>query len=403
MTTGPAVQVSNARDPVPIPESAFATGSTPSICFVGLRNLPVLAKEYSHYGVGGAQLQQTLLAKALVRRRYRVSMVVADYGQPDGAVWDGITTYKTYRLDAGIPILRFFHPRWTGVWSAMRRANSEIYYVSCADMLLGEAVLFARVHRRKAVFRVASDSDCHPDQLLIRYRRDKELYVYGLRRADAVLAQTAAQQQALLDRFGRPSRIVPSLAAVSGIARQFHDRDIDVLWVGTIRQLKRSDLTLELAARLPGLAFHLVGGPFEQEPSLFDQVRERASLLKNVCFHGPVPYQDIGSYYGRAKVLLNTSDIEGFPNTYLQAWAHGTPVVAFHDPNGVIDREHLGTAVNNMDEMRDAISAFTTDQSMWTVTSSKCREFVTREYDEDSRLAPYLEVFRSLIPQGHRA
>lgn len=36
------------------------------ICFVGLAALPVLAPEYSHYGNGGEELQQTLLAKLLL-------------------------------------------------------------------------------------------------------------------------------------------------------------------------------------------------------------------------------------------------------------------------------------------------------------------------------------------------
>jgi hypothetical protein len=74
-----------------------AQQSAPTICFVGLGNLPVLAREYGHHRVGGAELQQTLLAKALAAQGYDVSMVVADYGQPDGATWDGIKTYKAYR------------------------------------------------------------------------------------------------------------------------------------------------------------------------------------------------------------------------------------------------------------------------------------------------------------------
>lgn len=48
---------------------------TPSICFVGIRNLPALAPEFGHLGTGGAELQQCLLAKALAARGLKVSMV----------------------------------------------------------------------------------------------------------------------------------------------------------------------------------------------------------------------------------------------------------------------------------------------------------------------------------------
>ena len=52
----------------------------------------------------------------------------------------------------------------------------------------------------------------------------------------------------------------------------------------------------------------------------------------------------IDALYDRAKVLVNTSDVEGFPNSYLQAWIRGVPVVTLIDPDGVIEREGLGVA-----------------------------------------------------------
>src|SRR5262249_40438646 len=158
----------------------------------------------------------TLLARALAARGYDVSMIVADYGQPDGAVWDGIKTYKAYRPNAGLPVLRFLHPRWTGLWSALKRARADIYYTSCAGALLGQVVLLARRQGAKVLFRIASNSDCDPDALLIRYWRDKCLYRYGLARADRVLAQTPEQQQALLKNFRRDSRVVPSMTDTAG-------------------------------------------------------------------------------------------------------------------------------------------------------------------------------------------
>src|SRR5262249_60645241 len=82
------------------------------VCFVGLENLPVLAPEYNHHGVGGETLQQTLLAKALVARGYQVSMVGGDYGQSDAASWHGVTTFKAYRAARGLAVLRFGFYRW---------------------------------------------------------------------------------------------------------------------------------------------------------------------------------------------------------------------------------------------------------------------------------------------------
>jgi len=374
--------------------------SAPSICFVGLANLPVLAREYGRHGVGGAELQQTLLAKALAAQGYDVSMVVADYGQPDGAAWDGIRTYKAYRTEAGIPVLRFIHPRWTGLWAAMKRARANIYYTSCAGALLGQVVLFARLHGARVAFRIASNSDCDPSALLIRYWRDKRLYRYGLRRADLVLAQTPEQQQALLKNFRRESRVVASMTDTNGRRLSFEERDICVLWVGNIRALKRPELLLEAARKLPRLQFHIIGGPMPGAEALYEQVRAAALQVPNVRFHGPVPYQEVGDFYERARVFVGTSEIEGFPNTYLQAWARGTPVVAFLDPEHLIARNGMGRAVTSVAQMCAEIAELNGDRRAWESASQRSREYMDNRFNLTRMTAPYAEALSNLYERA---
>src|SRR2546429_1441980 len=123
------------------------------ICLLGLDNLAVLAPEHREHYVGGESVQQTLLARALSARCHEVSMVTADYGQPDGAVWEGIRVHKAYRPESGLPVLRFVHPRWSGLWSALARADAQLYYTSCAGMQVALLALFCARRGRRFVFR----------------------------------------------------------------------------------------------------------------------------------------------------------------------------------------------------------------------------------------------------------
>lgn len=368
----------------------------PRVCFVGLLNLPVLAPEFAGRPSGGAQLQQVLLAKALARRGWPVSMVVADWGQSDGATWHGVRTIKAYGPDEGLPVLRFLHPRWTKLQRALARADADVYYTSCAGAELGQVALFARRKRRRVVFRVASNSDCDPKELLVQYRRDRHLYRYGLARADLVLAQTAYQQEALRRHFGRPSRIVPSLIEPAERCRALAERDIDVLWVGHVRAFKRPDLLLETARRLPQIRFHMVGGRMPGSEALFDSLRREAQALANVTFHGALPYLKTRALYERARLFVSTSEIEGFPNTYLQSWAHGTPVVAFIDPDGLIGRLRLGQAVRTVEQMCAAIAALSGDPAEWELASARARQYMERHCDERHMLAPYIAALADL-------
>jgi hypothetical protein len=82
-------------------------------------------------------------------------VVVGDYGQSDAAGWHGVTTYKTYRPDVGLPVLRFVYPRWTATWAALMRADADVYYTSCAGMHVGLVAMFCGRHGRGLVHQLA--------------------------------------------------------------------------------------------------------------------------------------------------------------------------------------------------------------------------------------------------------
>jgi len=364
------------------------------ICFVGLDNLPVLAPEYRQHTIGGESVQQTLLGRALARRGHVVGMVVADHGQRDGAEWEGIRVFKAYRPDAGIPVLRFVHPRWTGMWSALARADADLYYTSCAGMHVGLVALFCRRFGRRFVFRTASDTDCDGSRLLVRFARDRWLYEYGLRRAHAILVQSASQAEDLARNYGLSGRVAGMLVEEPP---QDAARDIDLLWVSNIRREKRPDRVLELAERLPEVQIHMVGGPLPGEEALFEDAKLKAAAKANVSFHGRLSYWDANALYGRARVLVNTSDVEGFPNSYLQGWIRGVPVVTLIDPDGVIEREGLGIAARSAAEIPDAIDHLLRDPAAWKAASDRCRAFMAGEYGEDKVLAAYLDTFEGVL------
>lgn len=364
------------------------------VCFFGMDNLPVLAPEFAAHGVGGEQVQQTLLARSLAKLGFQVSMIVYDYGQAERCEWDGVVTHRAFRPTAGIPVFRFVHPRWTSTWRALRRANADIYYVSCAGMQLGLIAMFCRRYGKKFVFRVAHDTDCQPDSLLIKYWRDKKLYEYGLRRADLILVQSAQQQQAMLANYRMRSTVARMLVQAP-VDRP--DIDVDVLWVNNLRDFKRPDLLIALAKKLPHLRFCMIGGKQQGFSELYDDIRKRIEETPNVDFLGQVPYREMSTHYARARVFVNTSDSEGFPNSYLQAWVHGTPTVAFFDPDGVISRHQLGCQVSSLDEMAGAVSALVSHPALREDTSARCLQYMAQTHSDEHVLTTYLNEMKGLL------
>jgi glycosyltransferase involved in cell wall biosynthesis len=360
-----------------------------SICFVGLDNYPVLNRFYGDRYFGGESVQQTMLARAFRDLGYDVSMVVLDYGQPDGEILDGIRVLKTYRENAGIPILRFFHPRTSSVFSALRRANSQIYFQSCSAGITGFVAWHCRRNHRSFIYRVASDGDCVAELPLIRYNRDRALYRFGLKHADLIAAQSYHQQKLLAQSFNQPSVVVKMAVEIPPIVES-RQLDFDVLWINNLRPLKRPHQVLRLAERLPQYRFAMIGGAVPGSESLYEEVAIQAKTISNLAFLGPLPYHEAGEYFLRSRLFINTSEIEGFPNSMLQAWAAGLPVISYFDPDGLNTRLKLGNSPTDMDEMAHSIRDYLENARLREQTGARAREYVASNHAPEAVAKQYI-------------
>jgi len=184
----------------------------PHICFVAHNAFGELAGVDTGHA-GGIERQQALMARWLAARAFDVDMVTWHEGQPDGGYHRGVRVRTLCRREAGLPGLRFVHPRWTSLNSALGRARADVYYYNCGDMGLGQISLWCRRKRVKLVYSVASEPDCDPRLPSLRDVRERILYRYGLHRASRIIAQTHRQQRLLREGFGVESIVLPMPAS----------------------------------------------------------------------------------------------------------------------------------------------------------------------------------------------
>jgi glycosyltransferase involved in cell wall biosynthesis len=352
------------------------------ICIFGLDACGLLSGEGDLRYIGGETVQHVLLARAWRDLGHDVSMIVFDDGQGPKRVVDGITVIAAHRRRAGLPGLRFFHPRASKLFSALMAADADIYYQSPAGAFSGITAWFCRMAGRRFIMRIASDSDCEKEHTRIRFWRDRRLFAYALRHADLVAAQTRVQADMLRANHRIDAPVVNMLVEPPRRGAGPAEKDIDVLWLSNLRPLKRPELVLELARQLPQVKFTLAGGPLPglRGGTYFEDVSAAASRLPNVDMPGAVRYADSGRWIERAKIFLNTSIVEGFPNTFLQAWSRGVPVVSFFDPDGLIRRLQLGAVPASTDDMRESIRGLLEADVYRENIGRRARDFVSREF-----------------------
>ncbi len=356
------------------------------ICIVGLDSYGMLTGKGDLEYVGGESVQHVLLARAWRDQGHDVSIVVHDEGFGPKRVVDGITAIAAHTRHGGLPGLRFFHPRASKLVSALSAADADIYYQSPAGANTGIVAWYCRMTGRQFIFRVASDSDCEKEHGRLRFGRDRLLFDFGLKRAHLVAAQTNTQARMLREHHDLDSTIInmmvepPSRVSARESGAALPVKDIDVLWLSNLRALKRPELALELARELPQVKFTIAGGPMPGGQTYYDDVAAAAARLPNVTMLGAVRYSDTGALFDRAKLFLNTSSIEGFPNTFLQAWIRGVPVVSFFDPDGMTQRLQLGRIAKSVDDMREGIRGLLDVDTHRDAIGRRARDFAAREF-----------------------
>jgi glycosyltransferase involved in cell wall biosynthesis len=369
-----------------------------SICFIAPYAFPLLSGDQNIRLVGGSELQQVFVARQLAARGHQVSMICLNFGQADDLYLDGIRVIRSFRPGDGLPALRFIWPRLTSIWNCLKRANAAVYYHRTAGMMTGVMAKYCEIYGKKSVFASAGNPDLVRETPRIKYARDRWIYEYGLRHVDRILVQNDEQARLCRANFGREATRVLNCYPAP-VSRRPSGGGEYVLWVSTIRSLKQPELFLDLAAALPDIQFRMIGGPGIDEAALYRKIQARADAIPNVQFLGFVPYTQIDAHFDAALLFVNTSESEGFPNTFLQAWSRGIPTVSFVDAGARLDGSIVGELVETLAEMQTKVAALSSDMEARVREGARCKDYFERNHLPERIVDQYEAVFRGLRDQ----
>ncbi|MBE2205384.1 MAG: glycosyltransferase family 4 protein [Chthoniobacterales bacterium] len=285
---------------------------------------------------GGAELQVALLARELAARGHEVVIAAGDTGQPDSAVHEGVRIRNAGKFQTGrlADTLRAL-PR---VAQVLREERPESVF------LLGWTTWLFILHVLKPLFGYKLGFICGLDtEVNGGFRRENPVrgffFEYALRRCDIRFAMTEDQRRlfraAGLDCGLYRNLILPRTGAPSG------DKTIDLLWVSRCQPIKRPHLFLDLVRRLPKARCRMVCP--REDVGLWNAVHARALELPNLEFIERVPYHEIQGVYDSAHIFVNTSEWEGWPNSFIQAGLGGTALLSLDvNPDGLFESYTLG-------------------------------------------------------------
>ncbi len=343
--------------PIPFQRSRGlgVTGRPIKVCFIS----PLghgLYRPDSGSVFGGAEVQFFLLSRELATDpAFQVSVLTTVAEDPGSEQCGRLTLVKrqgrgrlsvtpsprgpgTFRVWGG-----YAAACWD-MWKVLRAIDADCYLHAGAGVEVGAYALICRLARRRFIYVVASSVDLTGPGGKVNGPL-RWLYPFGLRLSDAVVCRSNEQQASLRTRYGREGVLIRTghqLPTPDPDQRKGEDQSA-ILWVGRMHPLKQPGMFLDLAERFPNERFVMIAMPDGTHEDLRVHVQGRAARLANVTMYERIPWESIDAHFQRAKLVLNTSTHEGFPNTFVQAAMHGVPILSWTvDPDGVLSREGIG-------------------------------------------------------------
>jgi glycosyltransferase involved in cell wall biosynthesis len=105
-----------------------------------------------------------------------------------------------------------------------------------------------------------------------------------------------------------------------------------------------------------------------------------------------VPYREVQRYFDRAEVFVNTSDFEGFPNSFIQMGQGGGTILSLNvDPDGVLTDFGAGRCAEGdwqtfVDDARELLE----DGEQRRAMQMRCEQFVAEWHDNERNTEAFL-------------
>jgi glycosyltransferase involved in cell wall biosynthesis len=335
--------------------------------------------------MGGAQYQAKVLIEHLLAN-YDVEIFFLTTRSHEG--------FRP-RQYAIVPIVGFGALRRYGkfldapaLYRVLVRLRPDIVYQQVGCGHTGVAAFYARRAGARMVWRVSSDRTVMPRRIewwRFHHRIEQRFLEYGIRRADLILAQTQTQKAQLAKHYGRSDAVVvPNFHPVPERTERVKAADLkQVVWIANFKALKNPHAFVRLAQRFADrndVRFVMAGAAMLPGQWTDDLLR-LIEKVPNLRYLGALEQDEVNGLLECSHLLVNTSDYEGFSNTFIQAWMREVPVVSLRvDPDRLLSAGKIGFVSGDEERLSRDVGRLLEDNILREEMGEHARDYAVRNH-----------------------
>ncbi len=350
--------------------------------------------------VGGAELQVWYLANEFNRMGWNVYILTSapyrsiNAGQPLNYEIK-FCYYKTYKLEILTSL---------SMLKELIKIDTDCYYQRIDSTMTGIIGVYAKMNRWPMIWACSHDNYCGKYAGL-QWLKKKEWYIneqffpkkwyawincffrdsmsyLGKRLARIRLVQSNRQKILLYNKLNLKSTVVKNALPLEFLStKPCSKKEELVLWVANMRDFKRPDLFIKLVYELKNVPFkiRMIG---KCNYSYYLKQIEKCQIdIPNFKWLGQLSYNETNEYFQKAKYYVNTSDSEGFPNTFLQAMLGRTYIVSRKvDPDNIIKRNLMGFVNDDISKIAEHLCEIKENDKLINDVTDRAFDYAIKEH-----------------------
>lgn len=324
---------------------------------------------------GGATVQMYLFAKELgSNSKFNVFSLICDYNEINFSDSEHFNFVKSHKENDN------FFIKVIKIHRAISKIKPDViiqHGLSNASCLMA---LYCRLRGIKFVYMFAHDLEVSK-----KFQSSgKKCYLFPLliKNSHLLVVQNKLQYNSLLKNYNSYKLKIHLI--YNGLPlkkRETIKKDV-ILWVARSDEWKNPELFIKIASMHPGNKFMMIC-PNSGDDHYYDQIIKQALCIDNLEFLKFVPFNEIDKYFEKAILFINTSDYEGYPQTFIQATMNSVPVFSLNvNPDDFITKNNCGQVFHgDLQEMSEAIGETINDSVKYKYFSDNAYKYYLENHN----------------------
>ncbi|MBN2089256.1 glycosyltransferase, partial [candidate division KSB1 bacterium] len=175
-----------------------------------------------------------------------------------------------------------------------------------------------------------------------------------------------------------------------------------ILWTGRSADFKRPELFLNLTKLFPNQQFVMICQKAFDDNNYLN-LTSNAENIQNLEFINRIPFHEADNYFQLAKIYVNTSETEGFANTFVQACKCATPILSLKvNPDDFLNRYQCGLcAEGNWDRFVEQLKQLL-DPETAQKYGENGRKYAEEHHDIRKIVEQYKDIFQKLVDEKRK-